>query len=167
MSEMEGVFVSPAGFVLTPEGYQRLQEELEHLTVVKRSEIAARIRESKEHGEFSEDNNELDEVKFEQAIVENRISDLKMIFAGAQVLDQSTLTNDVINIGNYVTVRDGDRGSEFEVRLVSSIEADPDADYISNESPMGMALFGASVGEKVSFDAPVGKITYEILKIRS
>src|SRR5678816_568045 len=71
---------------LTAEGYASLQEELEHLTLVKRPEIANRIRESQEHGEFSEDNNELDEVKFEQAIVENRIGELKTIFGSAQVM---------------------------------------------------------------------------------
>ena len=166
MSEIEGVSISSTSVFLTPEGYKRLQEELENLTTVKRQEIATRLRESKEHGEFSEDNNELDEVKFEQAIIENRISDLKLIFAGAQVVEHDMLNDKEINVGNYVTVKDVDRGAEFEVRIVSSIEADPDQDYISNESPMGLALMGMGVGDTIDFDAPAGKLRYKVLKIR-
>lgn len=166
MSELEGVQVSTAGVWLTPDGYERLQKELEMLTTQKRAEIAERLRDSKEHGEFSEDNHELDEVKFEQAYVENRINDLKIIFAGAQIIDFDTLPTDEAGVGNYVTVKDAERGVEFEIRLVSSIEADPDRDYVSTESPMGLAIVGAKVGDKVAFDAPAGKIQYEVTQIR-
>lgn len=166
MSEIEGVSISSTSVFLTPEGYKKLQGELEILTTQKRQEIAARLRESKEHGEFSEDNNELDEVKFEQAIIENRISDLKLIFAGAQVVEYDMLNEEEINVGNYVEVQDVDRGAQFEVRIVSSIEADPEQDYISNESPMGLALMGAGVGDTVDFSAPAGKLRYKVLKIR-
>lgn len=167
MSEIEeGVSISSTSVFLTPEGHKRLQNELEELTTVKRQEIAERLRESKEHGEFSEDNNELEEVKFEQAIVENRINDLKLIFAGAQVIDAEMLDDKEVNIGNYVEVKDADRGAQFEVRVVSSIEADPDRDYVSNESPMGTALLGAKTGETVQFEAPAGKLKYKVLKIR-
>ena len=166
MSEIEGVSISSTSVFLTPEGYKKLQGELEILTTQKRQEIAARLRESKEHGEFSEDNNELDEVKFEQAIIENRISDLKLIFAGAQVVEYDMLNEEEINVGNYVEVQDVDRGAQFEVRIVSSIEADPEQDYISNESPMGLALRGAGVGDTVDFSAPAGKLRYKVLKIR-
>ncbi len=166
MSEIEGVSVSTAGVFLTPEGYKRLQAELEVLTTQKRLEIAERLRESKEHGEFSEDNNELDEVKFEQAIIENRISDLKLIFAGAQIIDQDHLNDEEAKVGNWVTVKDVERGGEFEIRLVSSIEADPDNDFISNESPMGQSLIGATKGETVEFEAPAGKIKYQVISIR-
>lgn len=171
MSEKENVIsqggaAGPNNLLLTAEGYRRLHEELERLTGHKRAEIAERLRESKQHGEFSEDNSELDEVKFEQAIVENRIADLRMIFAEAQVLQEDQIPTDHVGIGSYVTVRDVERGLEFEVRLVSSIEADPDRDLISAESPMGQALFGCRVGDRATFDAPAGKITYEIIAIR-
>lgn len=150
---------------LTPEGYKRLQEELHDLTVNKRAEIAQRLRDSKDHGEFSEDNNELDEVKFEQGMVEARISDLKAMFAGASIIDLDAIPVDEVAVGNTVGVKDADRGIEFEVRVVCSVEADPDNDYISNESPMGVALLGARVGESVSFEAPAGRITYKVTKI--
>src|SRR5687768_18100738 len=90
---------------LTPEGYATLQVELEHLTMVKRPEIADRIRESQQHGEFSEDNNELDEVKFEQAIVENRVADLKTFLGNAQVLDPAAIPTDYVGLGSRVKVK--------------------------------------------------------------
>jgi transcription elongation factor GreA len=151
---------------LTPEGHAALQKELEHLTLTKRPEIASRIRESQEHGEFSEDNNELDEVKFEQAIVENRISELKSIFGAAQILENVRIPIDHVGIGSFAKVQDKEFGEEFEVRVVASIEADPSNDLISNESPMGTALLGAKADEVVVFDTPDGKKSYKVLSIR-
>lgn len=154
------------GILLTPEGYKKLQAELEHLTTVKRPEIADRIRESQQHGEFSEDNNELDEVKFEQAMVETRIAELKSIFGNAHILDEANIPTDRVGIGSLVTVDDPEYGDTFDVRLVSSIEADPANDMISNESPMGLALLGRSVDEPITFEAPEGKKKYKIIGIR-
>src|SRR5579871_4191722 len=111
------------GVALTPEGYAALQHELEHLTSVKRPEIAGRIRESLQHGEFSEDNSELDEVKFEQAMVEGRIAELKGIFGNAHILEESMIPTDHVGIGSRVTVYDAEYGEEFEIRVVSSVEA--------------------------------------------
>ena len=165
MNEAE-IFEEPQGGIyLTPEGYQTLQQELEHLTVNKRPEIADRIRESQQHGEFSEDNNELDEVKFEQAMVENRIAELKTIFGNAHVLEPNQIPTDHVGIGSMVKVRDLEYDDEFEVRVVVSIEADPAKDLISNESPMGTALYGNAVGSSVEFEAPEGKKRYKILAI--
>ena len=153
--------------MLTPEGYGRLQAELEHLTVTKRAEIAERLRESKQHGEFSEDNSELDEVKFEQAIVENRITELRSIFAGASVLDPATIPTDHVGFGSFVKVKDTTkRGVEFEVQVVDGVESDPDNDLVSADSPMGSALMGKKVGEEANFEAPVGKLKYKITGIR-
>ncbi|HRF58345.1 MAG TPA: transcription elongation factor GreA [Fimbriimonadaceae bacterium] len=166
MEELEPTITAQV-LLLTPEGYQRLHEELEHLTVIKRAEIAERLRDSKQHGEFSEDNSELDEVKFEQAMVENRIADLKGIFATAQQLDPATISTERVGIGTFVTVRDDDRRISFEVRIVTSVEANPDEDLVSNESPMGTALFGKKVGEIAEFNAPVGRIKYKVEKIRA
>ncbi len=166
MEELELAPVSAATVLLTPEGYKSLHEELDRLTLEKRPDIAERLRESKQHGEFSEDNSELDEVKFEQALVEGRIAELKGIFAGAQVLDPKIIPTDTVGIGSYVKVKDVDRPAEFEVRVVASVEADPDKDLISNESPMGVALLGRKADEVVEFEAPAGKIRYKVLKIR-
>ena len=152
--------------LITPEGYKNLQAELEHLTVVKRGEIAERLRESKNHGEFSEDNSELDEVKSEQAIVENRINALKALFATAQILELDSVPTEYVGIGSWVKVKDLDRPVEFEVRIVSSFEADPDEDLISYDSPMGTSLYGKKVGEDAIFNAPAGKIRYQVVSIR-
>jgi len=142
-----------------------LHAELEQLTQVKRPEIADRIRESQQHGEFSEDNSELDEVKFEQAMVESRIAELKGIFGSAQVLETDSIPTDYVGLGSFATVRDLDFDDEFKVRIVASIEADPEKDLISNESPMGLALIGHKKDEKVSFQTPDGTKHYRILSI--
>lgn len=165
MNEAEMIQEATGGLYLTPEGYKTLQEELEHLTMVKRPEIADRIRESQQHGEFSEDNNELDEVKFEQAMVENRVADLKAIFGNAHILDVEQIPTDHVGLGSVVKVLDLEYGDEFQLRIVSSIEADPNKDLLSNESPMGTALIGAEPNQDVEFMAPEGKKRYKLLAI--
>ncbi|MCE9557477.1 MAG: GreA/GreB family elongation factor [Armatimonadetes bacterium] len=150
---------------LTPTGYARLHDELDHLTTVRRTEIADRLRDSKDHGEFSEDNQELDEAKFEQKLVEDRINELKSIFAQAQILDMDTIPTDEVSVGSVVSVKDEDRGIAFDIRIVASIEANPDDDLISEESPMGIALMGAKKGATVEFQAPVGKLKYKVTEI--
>jgi transcription elongation factor GreA len=156
---------SSTGVALTPEGYAALQRELEQLTTVKRPEIAGRIRESLQHGEFSEDNSELDEVKFEQAIVEGRIAELKGLFGNAHILDESSIPTDHVGLGSRVTVHDPEFGEDFEVRVVSSVEADPSRDLISNESPMGTALLGHSPGEVAECETPDGKKKFKIVSV--
>lgn len=163
MEELE--LESSRPLLLTPEGHKRLQDELTHLTTKKRAEIAERIRDSKDHGEYSEDNNELDEVKIEQAIVENRINELKSVLASADIMTDDQVSTTNVGLGSRVTVKDEARKSEFEVRMVASVEADPDNDWISEESPMGQALFGLTVGDTAEFEAPAGKIKYKVTKI--
>jgi transcription elongation factor GreA len=165
MEEME--LEQGAPVLLTADGHVRLKEELKHLTITKRSEIAERIRESKDHGEFSEDNNELDEIKIEQAMVESRIAELKNILSGAEIMDDSRIPTDYCGLGSRVTVQDVDRDVEFEIRLVASIEANADEDLISEESPMGDALMGLKKGEVAEFQAPAGIIRYKIKNIRT
>lgn len=155
-----------AHVLLTEEGWNNLHQELDHLTQVKRPEIADRIRESQQHGEFSEDNSELDEVKFEQAIVESRIAELKTIFSSAAILDPETISTDSVGLGSLVKVKDLEFGDDFEIRLVASIESNPDRDFISVESPMGTALFGKAKGELVEVLAPGGLKKFEVLGIR-
>lgn len=165
MNEAEMIPESVSGILLTAEGHEALQRELEKLTLVKRPEIADRIRESQQHGEFSEDNNELDEVKFEQAMVENRIAELKTIFGNAHVLEPSQIPTDRVGIGSLVTVHDLEFDDEFAVRVVMSVEADPNQDRVSNEAPMGTALIGHGVAEEIAFEAPEGVKKYRIVAI--
>jgi len=156
---------APEPIYLTAEGHLRLTQELQTLMVEKRVEIAERIRASKDHGEFSEDNNELDEIKMEQAIVESRIGELKTILSGAAILTLADISTDEVGLGSVVTVADDERGIEFDVRIVASIEANADEDLISEESPLGEALLGKKVGENATFDAPVGRLTYKVKNI--
>ncbi len=157
--------IEGGAFVLTADGLARLKEELRVLQVDKRREIAERIRESKDHGEFSEDNSELDEVKQEQAIVENRIAELKAILSGAEVLREDDIPTDVVGLGTVVAVKEADRGFEFKIRIVHAVESNPDEDLVSSESPMGQALWGQPAGAKVRFEAPAGILNYEIVSL--
>jgi transcription elongation factor GreA len=154
------------GIMLTPTGYKALQQELEHLTTVKRPEIADRIRESQQHGEFSEDNSELDEVKMDQAMVESRIAELKTVFGNAHVLEDAMIPTEYVGIGSLVTVEDLEFNDTFDIRIVMSIEANPENDLISNESPMGQAVWGRSKAETITFDTPDGKKKLKIHEIR-
>ena len=172
MADLEDLTSEPeelaeAGTVtyLTPEGYKKLHQELEYLTLTKRPEIAERIRESQEHGEFSEDNSELDEVKFEQAMVENRVAELKTIFSTAQILTDKVIPTDRVGIGSKVKLQDVELREEFEVQIVSSIEADPSRDLVSTESPLGEALLGSRPGDTVVVVAPDGNKVYKVLSI--
>lgn len=152
--------------LLTKDGFERLQEELRRLSVDKRAEIAQRIRESKDHGEYSEDNSELDEVKIEQAMVENRINELKIILSNTEVIDPKKISIKTVGLGARVTIRETKRKNEFEIRLVASAEANPDNDQVSEESPLGRALMGRAVDETIDYDAPAGNLRYKIIKIR-
>lgn len=147
---------------LTAEGHEALQAELQHLTQTTRTEIADRIRESQQHGEFSEDNSELDQVKTEQALVENRIAELRSILSNCSVIDFESISTERVGIGALVKIEDIEFSDIFEVRVVSSIEADPNKDYLSEESPMGTALMGAKSGDSVRFSAPDGIKTVKI-----
>lgn len=163
--EAPDILESTQPILLTPAGHARLKEELTKLTVEKRAEIAERLRASKDHGEFSEDNNELDEVKQQQAIVENRIGELKAILQNAEVITPEMISTEFVGLGSKVTVKDAIRGAEFQVQIVAGVEALPDEDLISEESPMGLALMGRSQGELAEFQAPIGVVKYQILSI--
>jgi transcription elongation factor GreA len=163
MEELE--LESSGPLLITPEGHARLTAELQRLTVEKRKEIAERIRDSRDHGEYSEDNSELDEVKIEQAIVENRISELKSILSEAAILTDEDISTDMVGVGSLVQVEDKEHDLDFSVRIVAAVEANPDEDLISEESPFGLALARRKVGETVAFDAPAGRITYTIKAI--
>lgn len=151
--------------VLTEEGYKRLEKELEHLSKVERKAVADRIREAKDFGELTE-NAEYEDAKSEQALIEGRILELRQILGSAVILRDEDISTEHVSIGSYVSVRELDSQEEWEFRLVSPFEADPDEDRISHESPIGQALLGRKSGETVEINIPAGKVRYQILKIR-
>ena len=151
--------------VLTPEGYQKIDKELERLRTVDRHEVADRIRDAKQFGEFTE-NAEYEEAKKEQAFIEGRIQELRHVLQNAQILQDDEIPTDTVGIGSLVTVTDTDTGDDWEFKLVGSFESDPDNDKISDESPIGEALFGKKVGDTVDVIIPDGQIQYRIDNIR-
>src|SRR3990172_3988462 len=140
--------------ILTPEGLRKLEDELEHLKTVKRKEIAARIKASKEY----------EDAKNEQAFIEGRILQLDQMLRNAQVIDNHNAPRDTITVGSTVRVKDMGSGEEISYTIVGSAEADPDKDKISNESPVGRALLGRRTGEVVEVTVPAGKMKYSVLK---
>ena len=151
--------------VLTPSGYAKIEKELDRLRTVERREVADRIRDAKQFGEFSE-NAEYEEAKIEQAFLEGRIQDLRRVVMNAQVLRDEDIPVDEVGIGSIVKVMDLDMDEEWEFTLVGSAETDPDHDRISDESPIGEALFGKRVGDEVSVIVPDGTIRYRVENIR-
>ncbi len=150
--------------VLTPEGYQKLQDELEYLRTSKREQIAIRLHEAIEGGELL-DNAELEAAKNEQAFVEGAIKELEILLATARVLNEKEIDKEVIQVGNRVTIQEEGTTIKEEYTIVGAAEADPSIGKISNESPMGKALLGKRVGEKVLIDAPAGPYTVKVLKV--
>lgn len=151
--------------ILTYEGLKKLEEELEYLKTVKRQEVAERIKQARAFGDLSE-NSEYDEAKNEQAFVEGRIATLEAMLRNAKVIDEDDITLDKVSIGSTVKVYDEDLGEEVEYTIVGSPEADPSQMKISDESPVGKALLGHSVGEVVNVEVPDGIIKMKILEIR-
>jgi len=150
--------------VLTPTGYRELNDELERLRTTERREVADRIRDAITYGELTE-NSEYEDAKNAQAFLEGRIEDLKHIMQIARPLEQDEIPTDHVGLGSIVTVQD-DTGDDWEFTLVSPVEANPIKDKISDESPVGEALFGKKVGDHVNVSVPAGKTRYEIVAIR-
>ncbi len=148
---------------LTPSGYKRLEEELEHLKTVRRREVAERIRQAKEFGDLSE-NSEYEDAKNEQAFVEGRIRELEALLRNARVISENGSAG-TVEIGSRVRLRDVRTGEEFAFQIVGSAEADPDRNRISHKSPVGQAVLGRRPGEVVEVQTPAGRFTYEILEI--
>ena len=150
--------------ILTSEGLRRIEEELEHLRTVHRREVAERIRESKQFGEFSE-NSEYEDAKTEQAFVEGRIMELKLILQNARVIQKEEVPTKLVGVGSKVRVKDLETEDEWVYTIVGSVEADPSEDRISNESPVGEALLEKKVGDEIDVEVPAGTARYQIMKI--
>ncbi|MDD4657932.1 MAG: transcription elongation factor GreA [Eubacteriales bacterium] len=151
--------------ILTPDGYRRLEEELELLRTVKRKEIAERIKAALAFGDISE-NSEYDDAKQEQAFVEGRVFYLEKTLRNARVLEDDEISTERVSIGSIVLLRDLEYNEELEYTIVSSAEANPNDNKISNESPVGRAISGQPVGSIVEVTVPAGTLKYEILGIR-
>ena len=141
--------------IVTASGLKALEDELEMLKTVRRSEISEKIRVARGYGDLSE-NSEYDEAKNEQAIVEARIADLEVMLKNVVILDESEIVKDVISLGSNVKVYDEEFEEELEYVIVGSTEADLDLGKISDESPVGKALIGKKVGEVAEAILPTG-----------
>ena len=145
----------PKDVILTPEGLQQLKEELEHLQVAKRREVAERIKEAREFGDITE-NSEYDDAKNEQAMLEQRIAQLEDRLRGAQVINAKEIGTEVVKVGSAVNVKDEKTGDTAKYVIVGSAEAKP-PERLSNESPVGKALIGSKRGDVVDVTLPSGK----------
>ena len=150
--------------ILTAGGYDKLLEELEHLTNARRREVAARIKSAIEFGDISE-NSEYDDAKNEQAFIEGRITQVKDVLAKASLIDEKKITTKVVSVGSRVKLLDVEENEEFEYMMVGSVEADPENHRISNESPVGQAILGRKAGEAIQVKVPSGTIEYRIIEI--
>ena len=151
--------------ILTYEGLKKLEDELEDLKVVRRKEVADKIKEAREQGDLSE-NAEYDAAKDEQREIEARIEELEKILKNAEVVVEEDVDVDVINIGCKVKVLDMEFDEELEFRIVGSTEASSLQGKISNESPVGKALLRHKVGDVVEVETQAGTIEYKILEIQ-
>ena len=150
--------------ILTYEGLKQYEEELHNLKVVRRQEVAQKIKEAREQGDLSE-NAEYDAAKDEQRDIEARIEELEKILKNAEVVDEDEVDLDKINIGCKVKVLDLEESEEIEYKIVGSTEANSLKGKISNESPVGRALIGHVIGDSVDVETPAGVFTYKILGI--
>jgi transcription elongation factor GreA len=152
--------------ILTPEGYEKLKSEIEHLSTQKRREVAERIRIAREFGDIAE-NAEYDDAKNEQMLLEHRIATLEERLRHARVIDKKDIAKDVVSVGSHVKLRDVDAKKTFEYRIVGSAEANPAENKLSNESPVGKAIIGKKKGETVEVAAPRGTLKFKILEIKA
>ena len=154
----------PTNF-LTKEGFQKLQEELDHLRTTKRMEVASRLHEAMEGGELIE-NAEYEAAKNEQAFVEGRIQELELLLATAQIIEDNgkAKKNDAIQVGTKVTIKEGNFEAET-FAIVGAAEANPREGKISNESPIGKAILGHKLGDTVKVETPGGTYNVRIVKV--
>ncbi len=152
---------------VTKEGLKKLETELDHLKTKRRREVAQRLKEAISYGDLSE-NSEYEEAKNEQAFVEGRILELEEQVKHAKVIKGKAKTGKVVELGSKVVlalIKGGKEQDAEEYTIVGSTEADPLANMMSNESPVGSAILGHKVGQVVDIKVPAGKVTYKVKKI--
>ena len=150
--------------ILTQEGFDKIEKELEYLRTEKRAEVAERIKVALGFGDLSE-NSEYDEAKTAQAENEAKIADLENKIRYAKIIDESEIDTKTVQVGNVVKVYDMEFEEEETYTIVGSTEVDLSQNKISNESPMGAALLGAKKNEIVEVNAPAGVMKYKVLSI--
>ena len=153
------------GTVLTESGLKKLQEKLDYLVSVRRNEISEQIAIARGFGDLSE-NAEYDEAKKEQAKVEEEINKLQATIRTATVVADDEITTERVSIGTIVKVKDLDENETYEYAIVGANEADPAADKISNESPVGAGLLGAKRTQTVTIVIPAGTSRYKVMSIK-
>ncbi len=151
--------------ILTSEGLKKLEDELENLKVVRRAEVAVKIKEARSQGDLSE-NAEYDAAKEEQAEIESRIVTIEKMLRNVEVIEEKELSKNKINLGNKIKLYDEEFEEEVTYTLVGSAEADPQEGRISNESPLGIALIGHGVGDEIEVNAPDGIVKFKVLEIQ-
>ena len=151
--------------ILTYEGLKKYEDELENLKVVKRQEVAQKMKEARAQGDLSE-NAEYDAAKDEQRDIEARIDELEKILKNAEVIVEDEVDLDKINIGCQVKILDIEMNQELDYKIVGSTEANSLKGKISNESPVGRALIGAKTGDIVRVETPGGELEYQVLEIQ-
>ena len=151
--------------ILTYEGLRKLENELEDLKVVKRKEISQKIKEAREQGDLSE-NAEYDAAKDEQRDIEARIEEIEKILKNAEVVVEEEADLNKVSIGCKVKILDCEFDEELEYKIVGSTEANSLKGKISNESPVGSALIGKKVGDKVTVVTDAGEFDYKVLAIQ-
>ena len=150
--------------LISREGLKKMEEELENLKTVRRQEVAARIKQAIEFGDISE-NSEYDDAKNEQAFIEGTIIDLEKKLRNAKIIDDSSLDAAIVSVGSSVKIFNEKLNKEMEYQIVGSVDANPSAGKISNESPVGAALLAHKVGDVVEVQVPAGVMNLKILEI--
>lgn len=151
--------------ILTYAGLKQYEDELQNLKVVRRKEVAQKIKEAREQGDLSE-NAEYDAAKDEQRDIELRIEELEKLLKNAEVVVEDEIDTDKINVGCKVKLLDMEYNEEMEFYIVGSTEANSLQNKISNESPVGHALIGKGVGDVVDVETQAGVIQYKVLEIQ-
>jgi transcription elongation factor GreA len=150
--------------LLTKDGLEKLENELNHLRTVKRKEVAARIKDAISFGDIT-DNSEYEDAKNEQAFIEGRIITLEKMLRRARLLEKEDNGDYHVTLGSTVILKDIDHDKNYEYTIVSTAEADPTEKKISNESPVGKAIMGLSAGDQVEVKVPAGTFKYRIESI--
>ena len=150
--------------LLTQEGFDKLEAELEELKVTGRKDVAEKLKVAISYGDLSE-NAEYDEAKKEQAELEEKIIKIENMVRKATIIDEAAIDHSKVTAGSIVKLYDYDFEEEVEYTIVGSTETDPFAGKISNESPIGSALLGKTAGEEVEVQAPDGTVKFKILSI--
>jgi transcription elongation factor GreA len=152
--------------ILTPEGFEKLKDEIQYLSNDRRREVAERIRVAREFGDIAE-NAEYDTAKTEQGYLEARIALLEERLANSRVVTKKEIKSGEVSIGTKVRLRDVRANKTVEYHIVGSAEADPAENKLSNESPVGKAILGRKKGDTVEVAAPRGKLKFKIMDIKA